>query len=130
MFSIAAYLGFLLGPFILLGMIWPVWYMIGIFLAFAFVVFFISSCLGLMLTYAVNEMTLKMWEMPELWTNAYVRSDQLSFPFGAWKIIYLSIADLVRLWFSLGFSMGGLAWWIPQIMMMYILWITARIALR
>jgi hypothetical protein len=44
--------------------------------------------------------------------------------------VYLFLADLVRLWFSLGFSMGGLAWWIPQIIMIYILAITARVAFR
>jgi hypothetical protein len=130
MFSIAAYLSFILAPFVLLGMIWPIWYVIGTFFAFAFIVFFISSSLGLMLTYASNEMTLKLWEMPELWVNIYVNSDAFSFPFGSWKIVYLFLADLVRLWFSLGFSMGGLAWWIPQIIMIYILAITARVAFR
>lgn len=115
-----SFLAFIVTPLILLALFgWGRAYAIIAFIFIAMGVLFLSSVLGLGLTAAINPEELRTYALPNLWTREY--ADGIKNILQCFHLPYIFLVDLFRVYFHFGFTMGGLAFWIPQFMAFYII---------
>lgn len=113
-----AFVGFIVAPLLILALLgWGRAYLIIGYFIFVLAVLFLSSVLGIGLTVLSAPSEISSYVIPNLWTAEYV--DSTTGMLSLFKIPYIFLADLFRIYFDFGSSRGGFLFWIPQFIAYY-----------